>query len=99
MGSDHETDAILAASLREVPVVLAAAADPAGSFAWHPIPAVTPIFEAGNDPRAALPHFRSIAWPYATLASAASGTGLVTVPSEANGIMRRMPPIASVIPC
>jgi hypothetical protein len=30
--SDHETDAILAASLRQVPVVLAAAADPAGAL-------------------------------------------------------------------
>ena len=94
--SDHETDAILAASLRQVPVVLAAAADPAGAFASHPIPAATPVFETGKDPRAALPHFRSVAWPLAALASAASGTGLVTVPPEADGIMRRMPTIASV---
>ena len=95
-GSNHETDAILAASLRQVPVVLAAAADPAGAYPPHPIPAATPIFEAGNDPRAALPRYRSVSWPQAALASAASGTGLVTVPPEADGIMRRMPTVASV---
>ena len=95
-GSDHETDAILAASLRQVPVVLAAAADPAGAFPPHPIPTATPIFEAGDDPRAALPRYRSVAWPQAALASAATGAGLVTVPPEADGIMRRMPTVASV---
>lgn len=67
--SDHETDAILAKSLRRVPVVLAAAADPAGTFTPHPpLLAATPVFETGGDPRAALPHFRSVAWPYAVLA-------------------------------
>ena len=95
-GSDHKTDAILAASLRQVPVVLAAAAEPAGGFPPHPMPAATIIFEAGNDSRADLPHYRSVSWPQAALAGAASGTGLVTVPPEADGIMRRMPTVASV---
>jgi adenylate cyclase len=95
--SDHETDAILAKSLRRVPVVLAAAADPAGTFTPHPpLLAATPVFETGGDPRAALPHFRSVAWPYAVLAGASSGIGFVTVPPEADGIMRRVPTIASV---
>jgi signal transduction histidine kinase/CHASE2 domain-containing sensor protein len=96
-GSDHETDAILARSLRRVPVILATAADPAGISTPRPaILAATPVFETGGDPRAALPHFRSVAWPYAALASAAGGIGFVTVPPEADGIMRRMPTIASV---
>jgi CHASE2 domain-containing sensor protein/signal transduction histidine kinase len=94
--SDHDTDAILAASLHRVPVVLAAAADPAGEFSALPIIAATPVVEAGNDPRANLPHYRSAAWPQAVLAKAAAGIGLVTVPPEADGIMRRMPTVASV---
>jgi PAS domain S-box-containing protein len=94
--SDHDTDAILAASLHRVPVVLAAAADPAGEFPALPIAAATPVFEAGDDPRADLPHYRSVAWPQAVLAEAAAGIGLITVPPEADGIMRRMPTVASV---
>jgi adenylate cyclase len=62
----HETDSALAASLRRVPVVLAAAADPRDEFAPQPMPATTPIVESGADPRAALPHYRSVAWPYPT---------------------------------
>ena len=38
---------------------------PLRAFASHPIPDATPVFEAGKDPRAALPHFRSVAWPLA----------------------------------
>jgi adenylate cyclase len=94
--SDHNTDAILAASLHQVPVVLAAAADPAGAFPELPTAAATPVVEAGNDPRANLPHYRSVAWPQAILAKAAAGIGLVTVPPEADGIMRRMPTMALV---
>jgi len=95
-GSDHDTDATLAASLRQVPGVLAAAADPDGAFPPHPMPAITPVFEAGKDTRAVLPHYRSASWPQLTLADAARGTGLVTVPPEADGIMRRMPTVAWV---
>ena len=96
-GSDHDTDAILAANLRRVPGVLAAAADPAGASPPHPVPAATPVFEAGKHHRAALPpHHRSVSWPQATLADAARGTGLITVPPEADGIMRRMPTVAWV---
>jgi adenylate cyclase len=97
-GGSHETDARLAASLQRVPVVLAAATAPADELPLPPILAVTPVFEAGPDPRADLPHYRSVAWPYAPLACAAKGTGLVTVPQEADGIIRRMPAIASVGP-
>jgi signal transduction histidine kinase/CHASE2 domain-containing sensor protein/CheY-like chemotaxis protein len=95
-GSGHETDAILAASLRKVPVVLAAAADPADELRSQPMPAITPIFEAGDDPRAALPHYRSVAWPREAFTDAASGTGLITVPPEPDGVIRKMPTVASV---
>ena len=95
-GSGHETDAILAASLRLVPVVLAAAADPSNELPSQPMPATTPVFEAGDDPRAAVPHYRSVAWPRAALADAASGTGLITVPPEADGVIRKMPTVVSV---
>ena len=94
--NNHDTDAILAASLRQVPVVLAAAADPAGEEPGHPIPAATPVFEAGADRRADLPHYRSVSWPQAVLAEAAAGVGLVTVPPEPDGIMRRIPTVVSV---
>ncbi len=94
--NNHGTDAILAASLRQVPVILAAAADPTGEFPARPIAAATPVFEDGNDPRADLPHYRSVFWPQAVLAEAAAGVGLVTVPPEADGIMRRMPTVVSV---
>jgi CHASE2 domain-containing sensor protein/nitrogen-specific signal transduction histidine kinase len=97
-GGNHETDALLTASLRRVPVVLAAAAAPAGELPLPPVFAATPVFEAGPDPRADLPHYRSVAWPYAPLAGAAKGIGLVTVPAEVDGIIRRMPTIASVGP-
>jgi adenylate cyclase len=92
----HETDPALAASLKRVPVVLAAAADSRDEFAPQPMPATTPIVESGTDPRPALPHYRAVAWPYPTLTRAASGTGLTTVPPEADGILRRMPTVAAV---
>jgi len=95
-GSNDETDALLAASLRRVPVVLAAAADPVGEFPPQAIVSPTPVFEAGAGVRLTLPHYRSVAWPYPALARAARGTGLVTVPPEADGIMRRMPTVAVV---
>ena len=74
------------------------------------MPAATPVFEAGKDARAGLP--RSVAWPQAVLAYAArgtglgcqlpgaedGGTGLVTVPPEADGVIRRMPTVAWVGP-
>src|SRR5260370_31464419 len=93
---DHQTDAILAASLRRVPVVLAAAAEPAGAFPPRPMPVATPVFEAGNYPRVDLPHYRSVSWPQASLADSAAGIGLVTGPPAADSIMRRMPTVASV---
>lgn len=96
-GSDDKTDQILAASLRRAPVVLAAAADPGGTSPPNaPIIGATPVFETGADPRVSLPHFRFIAWPEPTLAAAARGIGFITVPPEADGIMRRMPTLASV---
>jgi len=60
------------------------------------MPAITPVIEAGADPRPSLPHYRFAAWPYLPLASAASGIGLVTVPPEADGVLRRMPTLAVV---
>jgi CHASE2 domain-containing sensor protein/signal transduction histidine kinase/CheY-like chemotaxis protein len=95
-GKGHETDAALAASLKHEPVVLAAAANAAEDLPPEQTTGATPVFESGNDPRGALPHYRSVAWPIAVLASVASGTGLVTVPPEADGVIRRMPTVASV---
>jgi len=92
----NQTDAILAASLRRVPVVLAAAADPAREFAGRPVPGTTPVLEAGDDPRPDLPHYRSVFWPQPALADAAAGIGLVTVPAGADGILRRMPTVTTV---
>jgi len=96
-GKNRETDTTLAASLRHLPVVLAAAAaTPTDEAPLHPTAAATPVFEVGNDPRTNLPHYQAVSWPQEVLASAASGTGLVTVPPEADGIMRRMPTVAAV---
>jgi signal transduction histidine kinase/CHASE2 domain-containing sensor protein len=93
---DRDPDAVLTADMRRVPVVLAAAANPAGEFSAQPTRGATPVFEAGNDPRPDLPRYRSVFWPQAALAEAAAGIGLVTVPPEVDGIMRRMPTIVSV---
>jgi CHASE2 domain len=95
-GNSHETDAILAASLRKVPVVLAAAANPSDELRSQPMPTTTPVFEAGDDPRAALPHYRSVAWPREAFTDAASGTSLITVPPDSDGVIRKMPTVASV---
>ena len=51
-GGDRDTDTILAANLHRVPVVLAAAADPAGTSSPHAMPVATPVFEASGDARA-----------------------------------------------
>jgi CHASE2 domain-containing sensor protein/signal transduction histidine kinase len=95
-GKAHDIDAPLTASLRQVPVVLAAAGDVTADPQAPPMAAATPVFESGKDPRRALPHYQSAAWPVATLAEAARGTGLVTVPAEVDGVIRRMPTVASI---
>jgi adenylate cyclase len=41
-------------------------------------------------------NYQAVAWPQKVLARAARDTGLVTVPPEADGIMRRMPTVATV---
>jgi hypothetical protein len=53
--------------------------------------ATTPVFEAGVDPRAALPRYRSVAWP-------SRGLGLVSVLSEPDGITRGIPVVLAVGP-
>jgi PAS domain S-box-containing protein len=97
-GAGQATDASLAASLRRVPSVLAEIANDAEASGQPRITVTTPVFEVGGDPRRALPHFRSGEWPLSALAGAASGGGLITVPPEADGVMRRMPTVASVGP-
>lgn len=93
-----DTDALLAASMARVPVVLAAAARMTGDDRpATPIP-VTPIFEAGAAPRRALPHFPSAAWPLPEFLTAACGVGLATVPPDADGVTRRIPLVLGVGP-
>lgn len=93
-----DTDALLAASMAQVPVVLAAAAR-AGDDERPGAPvAVTPIFETGPGPRGTLPHVPSAAWPLPEFLTAARGVGLATVPPDADGVTRRVPLVLAVGP-
>lgn len=83
-------DAILAKSLTQVPVVLAAEASTMGDGDPRTLVAVTPVFEAGVDPRPAMPHYRSLVPPLPELAAASRGVGLASQVSEPDGIARRM---------
>jgi adenylate cyclase len=93
--SSEET---MAAALRRFPVVLGEAGaagtaerrfarglDPPARIAW-----------LGGDARRALPTFAHGITALPTLAAAARGLGLVTVPAEVDGVVRRAPTVAVV---
>jgi signal transduction histidine kinase len=84
-------DELLADSFRQVPVVLAMAAQPVGSLpaAGHnglPSSAVS----ATGDPGAFLTAFGSVVASIDTLDAAASGRGMVTLPPDEDGVVRRI---------
>ena len=91
-----QPDAILAKSMTEAPVVLAAAARTDGEDEPTVLGAKTPIFEIGSDPRSGLPRYRSVTWPLPEHVAAARGVGLVSSLSEPDGVLRRIPVVLAV---
>lgn len=93
-----QPDAALARSMTGVPVVLAAAARTGEDEPLARPVATPPIFEAGDDPRPGLPHYSSVDWPLPEFVTASRGIGLVSMPSDPDGITRRIPAILAVGP-
>ncbi len=93
-----QPDKVLAGSMAGVPVVLAAAAQSSGDDVPSPPVAMTPVFEAGTDPRPGLPHYPSVAWPLPEHIAASRGIGLVSALAEPDGVTRRVPLVLSVGP-
>lgn len=90
------TDDRLAHSIAEAPVVMAAVAVfKASAQTTIPI-GTTPVLEIGSDPRPAMPQYRGIVRPMPAFAAAARGLGIVTLPPEADGVMRRVPVLVAV---
>jgi hypothetical protein len=79
-------------------VVLAAARRSLGEEEPRRPFATTQVFEAGVDPRPALPRHRSVAWPLPEFVAASRGLGLVSVLSEPDGITRRITVVLAVGP-
>ncbi len=93
-----QPDAVLARSMAAVPVVLAAAASTTGDDRPTPPVATTPVFEAGDDLRPALPLYRFVAWPLSEFVAASRGVGLASTLAEPDGVVRRIPVVMAVGP-
>jgi len=89
-------DALLAASIARVPVVLATVAAPATSRNSASAMPMMAVIEAGSDPRPALPQFTGFIPPLPELAAKARAIGIVSVPVEMDGVLRRMPAITKI---
>lgn len=85
-------DLALAASFSRVPVVLGTAVD--GRAASAPTTVVRtgpPLIERGADPRPSLIRFDRLVRNLDVLRAASAGTGLVSLPLESDGVVRRIP--------
>ena len=90
------SDAVLAASIARVPVVLATIAAPAASQNSASVMPMMAVVEFGRDPRPALPQFAGFIPPLPEFAAAARGIGMISASAEIDGILRRMPAITKV---
>lgn len=90
------TDAKLARSIEEAPVVMAAVAVPSAIGQPASTIAATPVIEIADDPRPALPRYGGVVRPLPLFATVARGLGIVTMPPEADGVMRRIPALVAV---
>jgi CHASE2 domain-containing sensor protein/nitrogen-specific signal transduction histidine kinase len=87
-------DLALAASFRRVPVVLGAAVDGRAAAATAAaVPAPPPLIERGADPRPALLHYDRLVRNLDVLGAASAGTGVVSLPLESDGVVRRIPAV------
>ena len=89
------TDLALARSIAAAPVVMAAVAVPTPAMQAPSTIRAAPIIEIGADPRPALPQYGAVVRPLPQLAEAAKGLGIVTMPPEADGVVRRVPAIVA----
>jgi signal transduction histidine kinase len=89
-------DALLAASIARVPVVLAAVVAPAANRNSSSAMSMMAVIEDGIDPRPALPRFAGFIPPLPELAAAARAVGLISGSVEMDGVLRRMPAITKV---
>ncbi|MBV9826188.1 MAG: CHASE2 domain-containing protein [Alphaproteobacteria bacterium] len=90
------TDAILAQGIRDSPVVMAAVAVPKPTPQSTASAIAPPIIEVGRDPRPEMPNYGGVVRPLSAFAAAAHGLGLVTLPPEPDGVMRRIPALMAV---
>jgi CHASE2 domain-containing sensor protein/nitrogen-specific signal transduction histidine kinase len=84
-------DRALAESFRALPVVLGTAIDIRPAASDGPVPAGPPLIERGADPRPFLPRFDRLVPNIPVLAATGAGTGLVSLPIEPDGVVRRVP--------
>ena len=90
------TDAVLADAIRHAPVIMAEVAMPGPAGGPQSIVSASPVIEVGDDPRPALPRYGSVVRPLRQFAEAARGLGIVTMPPEPDGVLRRVPAIVAV---
>jgi len=91
-------DTALAAAFRLVPVVLGAVAGNGTVDVPDRTAVATPVFEDGAAAARLVPRYSAAAWPFPALADAAHDVGLVNVPIEADGVVRRVPGVLGVGP-
>ena len=92
-------DRALAESFARVPVVLGAAVDaaaPAGESDRPALPPAPPLAEGGADPRPYLPRLAGLVRNLDLLTAAAAGTGIVSLPLEPDGVIRRLPAAVAI---
>ncbi len=85
-------DRVLAESFARLPVVLGAAIDMNGVAGADPgLLQAPPLAEIGGDPRPFLPRFPGLVRNLDLLTEASAGTGVVSLPLEPDGVLRRVP--------
>jgi CHASE2 domain-containing sensor protein len=94
-------DRALAASFARLPVVLGAAVDAQSptddqASARPALPPAPPLAEGGADPRPYLPHLAGLVRNLDLLTAAAAGTGIVSLPLEPDGVIRRLPAAVAI---
>ena len=93
------TEATLSESLARAPVVLSAAVQPASRLsAVEPVSPspMSPVRLRGPDPTRDFPASTALIPPLPVLAERAKGIGVVSVPSEFDGVLRRVPLVFNI---
>jgi len=90
------SDVRLSERIRDVPVVLAVAADSSNPGRSPPPPGFPLALLAESPLYANLPQYRSALWPLPIFARAAQGMGTITVRPEPDGVIRQLPGVVLV---